>query len=136
MGNFKVQVVVVTAFIEKQGKFLIIQRSANDTRSGSWETPGGGLEWGEDPIEGIVREVKEECGLDVTVTKPLKIFSWTSRKGYANRHMIEAVFECIMLDETQEVTLSFEHSAYKWVEVSELKDTNISFFLESLSPKT
>ena len=32
---------------------------------GWWELPGGGLDWGENPIDGLRREIKEEMGLDV-----------------------------------------------------------------------
>lgn len=130
------QIIVSSALIEKEGKFLIIQRATHDTRPGTWETPGGGLDWGEDPEVGVKREVKEECGLEVTVVEPMKILSWTNERDGMQTHKIQLVYRCALSHPDQEVVLSTEHSAYKWVDESELKGTNLSFFLESLTPNT
>lgn len=45
-------------------------------RSHPWGLPGGGLEYGEHPEEAVVREVREETGLNVSVEKLLLIDSW------------------------------------------------------------
>jgi 8-oxo-dGTP diphosphatase len=51
------------AIVERDGKFLLLKRSeAEDVRKGEWDIPGGAIEFGEDPIEALRREVKEECG--------------------------------------------------------------------------
>lgn len=46
----------------RKGEWLLIRRA--DT--GQWALPGGTLEWGETLREGIVRELREEAGVDVT----------------------------------------------------------------------
>lgn len=43
--------------------------------AGTWSVPGGWVEFGEDPVDGAVREVKEETGLDV---EPMASLGWTS----------------------------------------------------------
>ena len=45
---------------ETKDKFLICEEN-----NGKWEIPGGGLDWGENPHEGIRREIAEEMGLKV-----------------------------------------------------------------------
>ncbi len=51
-------------FDEKREKFVVIKEG-----NGWWELPGGGLDWGESPVEGLKREVKEEMNLTVTEVK-------------------------------------------------------------------
>lgn len=49
------------------GKFLITQRAMNKQWApGWWEVSGGGVSAGEESLEAIIREVKEETGLDVS----------------------------------------------------------------------
>jgi len=50
---------------DEQKKILLCHRRDYDL----WNLPGGGLEAGEAPWEGIIREVKEETGFDVVVEK-------------------------------------------------------------------
>ena len=58
--------VPVTAAIEKGGKFLLVKRSEADANfPGKWMFPGGKVEKGEDALQGLLREIKEETGLDV-----------------------------------------------------------------------
>ncbi len=40
----------------------------------NWSLPGGYLEYGETYAEGLVREYKEDSGLDVRIIRPLKLF--------------------------------------------------------------
>ncbi len=59
-------IVPVTAAIEKDGKFLIVKRSEKeDNLPGKWLFPGGKVEVGEDALQALLREIKEETGLEV-----------------------------------------------------------------------
>jgi len=61
----------VSALIKnKQGEILLVRRGVPPNK-GAWDTPGGFLENGEDPIPGLKREMKEE--LNVTL-KNIKYF--------------------------------------------------------------
>ena len=46
---------------DSEGRYLLIQES-----NGKWELPGGGLDYGESPQEGLKREVKEEMGVNIS----------------------------------------------------------------------
>ena len=57
-------IVVVLVFIQNsEGKFLIQKRS--ERKNGKYATTGGHPKSGEDSIQGIITEVKEEIGLDI-----------------------------------------------------------------------
>ena len=60
------------AFTIRDGKLLIVKREPKNVQTpGIWEIPGGRLEIGEDPVEGLKREMLEETGLEVEVVQKL-----------------------------------------------------------------
>jgi ADP-ribose pyrophosphatase YjhB (NUDIX family) len=66
--------VAVAALIEKDGKVLLVRR-INDPQRGYWSLPAGFLDAGEDPIQAVQRECKEETGLDVRITSLLTVLA-------------------------------------------------------------
>jgi ADP-ribose pyrophosphatase YjhB (NUDIX family) len=53
------------AWCEREGAILLTRVSAKGPGGGLWTLPGGGLRFGEDPVAGVTREVREETGYDV-----------------------------------------------------------------------
>lgn len=62
---------VVAACIVREGKVLLVKRPYHKKRGGLWEFPGGKIEGKESPEEALVRELKEELGIEVTVGREL-----------------------------------------------------------------
>lgn len=72
---------VAAAVIERPGeRFLLAQRPAGKVYPGFWEFPGGKIEPGEDARAALVRELREELGIEVTEATP-----WITRT-YAYTH--------------------------------------------------
>lgn len=73
---------VTCAIIEKDTKVLCAQRSAQMPLPLKWEFPGGKVEAGETLEDCIVREIKEELGLGVTIkeTMPASIYDYGTGK--------------------------------------------------------
>ena len=85
--------------------------------SGYYELPGGKVEFGDHPEETVVREFKEETGLDVSVIKLFKVFTYV----IGENHTVELVY---IVSGEGEVVLSEEHDDYKWVsDVNDLQMT-------------
>ncbi|MDH3654680.1 MAG: 8-oxo-dGTP diphosphatase MutT [Myxococcales bacterium] len=60
-------IVVAAAVVIREGRVLLTRRAEGQHLAGMWEFPGGKLEEGESPEEALVRECREECGIDVDV---------------------------------------------------------------------
>jgi mutator protein MutT len=56
---------IAAAVIEHQGEIVLVRQGVPFRRSATWELPGGGIEPGELPTEAMIREVREETGLEV-----------------------------------------------------------------------
>ena len=57
--------VVAGALFDAEGCVLIAQRPPGKALAGRWEFPGGKLHDGEEPFDGLVRELREELGVEV-----------------------------------------------------------------------
>ena len=66
-------IVGVGALIIKNGKLLLVKRGAMPGQ-GRWSIPGGLVELGERVQDTVVREVKEECCLDIEVERLIDVF--------------------------------------------------------------
>ena len=56
---------------DEQGRVLLCHRRDRDM----WNLPGGGMESGELPVEAVIREIKEETGLDAAVERLAGVYS-------------------------------------------------------------
>jgi mutator protein MutT len=101
----------VKAFIiDENKKLFLIKRRDNDVnKPGVWEIPGGRLDLGENPFDGLKRETKEETGLDIEILNPLRVHHFTRDDG---QEITIIIFLCKPL--SNNVVLSEEHTEYSW----------------------
>ena len=60
-------IVVVAAAIERDGRYLAARRTRPRDVAGRWEFPGGKVEPGETDEQALVREIREELGVEITI---------------------------------------------------------------------
>ena len=74
-GEFHLTVLGV--LMRPDGKYLITRRRMDkEWAAGWWEVPGGGVRAGEDSKDAVIREIKEETGIDVTNAEGGFLFSY------------------------------------------------------------
>ena len=71
MGSDRPIQVAVAVVIDRRGRVLIAQRPAGKHLAGCWEFPGGKIEAGETPRQGLARELEEELGITIDHPRPL-----------------------------------------------------------------
>lgn len=103
-------VVAAVGVVEWQGYVLLLRRSSNHPNGDgdSWEVPSGRLEPGESFEQGILREIREETGLEVEVLAPVS--TWL----LPERSLIGVTFACRVLEGMLQLTS--EHTDYRWIE--------------------
>lgn len=99
----------VKAMIFHQGKVLLLQKNDAEGQH-HWEFPGGGLQFTEDFVMGLQREVREETGLAIRLVAPAGIWSYQKKDG---QFLNGVIFTAIA--DSDNVQLSEEHLQYHWV---------------------
>ena len=73
---------VVCGVIEDgEGRFLACLRPQGKHLGGHWEFPGGKVDPGESPEIALIRELREELGIEVAVGEPLAPVIWSYERG-------------------------------------------------------
>lgn len=109
--------VVAVALIDADGRVLLAQRPPGKQLAGLWEFPGGKLDAGETPEQALVRELKEELGID-THESCLAPFTFASH-SYPDFHLLMPLYVC---RKWQGVPAPQEGQVLAWVKPERLRD--------------
>ena len=88
----KIVLVSAVALIDIDGRVLLAQRPEGKSMAGLWEFPGGKVESGETPEAALIRELREELGIDTSASclAPLGFAS----HSYEDFHLLMPLFAC------------------------------------------
>ncbi|QMW24692.1 (deoxy)nucleoside triphosphate pyrophosphohydrolase [Sandaracinobacteroides saxicola] len=107
--------VACAALVDADGRVLVAQRPAGKPMAGLWEFPGGKLEPDEPPETALVRELREELGID-THESCLAPIGFASH-GYDRFHLILLAFA---IRKWRGTPRGREGQALRWLRVNEL----------------
>ena len=115
--------VSAVALIDLDGRVLLAQRPKNKPMAGLWEFPGGKIEPGETPERALIRELKEELGIN-TAASCLAPLSFASHSYGANDsraafHLLMMLYVCRRWKGRPQ---PIEGGALKWVRPQQLRD--------------
>ena len=105
---------VVAAIIKENNRYLIVQRNKNKHLGLKWEFPGGKVKSNESFKEALIREIKEELNITISVQK--KIAEELYKDHKIDVHLY--YFICSKLDDTIELR---EHEKMAWVEKKDFR---------------
>ena len=87
-----VVLVVAVALVDADGRVLLAQRPPGKAMAGLWEFPGGKVHQGETPEAALIRELREELGIDVTESC-LAPYAFASHR-YESFHLLMPLYVC------------------------------------------
>jgi 8-oxo-dGTP diphosphatase len=85
-------IVAACALLDRKGRVLLAKRPEGRSLAGLWEFPGGKVEAGERPEDGLIRELREELGIAIA-KKDLTPLTFASH-AYPDFHLLMLVYLC------------------------------------------
>lgn len=111
------KLVMAVALVDEEGRVLLARRPAGKELAGLWEFPGGKLHHGETPETALVRELKEELGIEVApgCLAPIAFAS----HDYEAFHLLMPLFIC---RKWRGIARACEGQELKWVRPESLRE--------------
>lgn len=107
---------VVAGALIADGLLLLAQRSRPPELAGLWELPGGKVEQGESPEDALVRELREELGVETAVGEQL-----AGEVSVANGLVLRAY----RVELISGAPVPLDHSSIRWVDAVSLSDFDL-----------
>jgi 8-oxo-dGTP diphosphatase len=133
----KLTLVVAVALVDPDNRILLAQRPEGKQLAGLWEFPGGKVEPGEQPEETLIRELREELGIEVKepCLSPLTFAS----HAYPTFHLLMPLYVC---RRWEGFVRSMEGQALSWARPHDLRrfpmppadEPLIPFLIDLLGP--
>lgn len=119
----KVLIIASAIIINELGELLLLERGETKTFQKHWQLPEGKLEENEKPQEALKRELKEELGADVDIMD-FETVSHSTLEAKGTKYLALRIIFKVTLKENN-ITLSSEHSNYKWVKPDQVKSLQL-----------
>lgn len=118
--------VATKAFLINDGKVLLLRESSkycDGTNASRYDVVGGRVEPGQRFDESLIREIKEETGLEVKIGRPFYVGEWRPMVRGEQWQIVATFFEC--KSESDQVKLSEDHDEYLWIDPKDYNKYNL-----------
>ena len=110
-GNAAAPQLVAAGILVRHGRVLLAQRAPGTHLAGLWEFPGGKVEPGESPEEALVREVREELGIEISRFRPFQF----AHHAYPEKTVLLLAYLCAIDEDPLHAAV-----AWRWLPIREL----------------
>jgi len=98
--------------VDGRGRYLLMWRSEHPVFGNDPDLPGGTVEEGEPPLRAMIREVFEEAGIVISEASVREVYAGDRYSVHKTRYLLYIA----ELQNTPEITMSWEHSSYEWLD--------------------
>ena len=115
--NFKPRFEVVSCYMEFGEKLLFLHRHERKSQGGKWGVPAGKIDAGENELEAMIREAREETGIELVRDKLEYLEKVFVR--YPDYDFVYHMFRVKLVGEPSVTLSAKEHQNFCWVTVPE-----------------
>jgi len=123
--------VAVHLFLLRDNEILLLRRFNTGYEDGNYSVIAGHIDGGEDVYTAMIREAKEEAGIDIRLEN-LEAVQVMHRKK-ADEERIDYFFKCDKWDGVLEITEPDKCDELRWVEINYLPDNTVDYIREAIN---
>lgn len=123
-AQYPIDVQVVTCFLQRGKKILVLQRARKDSQYKLWGIPGGKLEQNELPLMGLIREIKEELGINVS-SEAFNFLNTALSQIPSEKKYGLYLYHALLPSEAQIRINQTEHYSFRWVTINEFRSLDL-----------
>ena len=118
--------VVGVGAIILDGDKILLEKRKNAPSKGKWTVPGGLVELGESMEQAVIREVKEETGLEVYEPRLVDVVNYVSlgERGAVRYHFV--IVDYVVTVKCGKPKAASDADALKWVSFSEVEEYDLT----------
>lgn len=120
---------VVLAIVKRGGKYLLTRRNDSDNFHNMWQLPGGGVEFGEKLEDALLRECREEIGVEVMIDATLPHIESQVQGSWQG---VFICYVCHMANPDSDIILNEEASEFGWYTYAEIRNLTLMPLLDRI----